>query len=200
MHARKYASEFFATFTLSYLVSLSIAFPVALPYATPTVAALTIGLLVYLIGPYSGAHINPAITVAMLSLKKISSKDAVFYVVAQMFGALAARFLLLMMHQTLTIPFSNDLQVVVAEGIGAFFLALGVCTVTLKKVDGLLAGVMVGASLFIGILTAIPFSNAILNPAVAFALGSYGPMYILGPIVGAVCGVWFGHFLHHRHA
>lgn len=194
MHMRKYVAELFATFMLSYLVSLSIAF--SLPLATPIIAALTLGLMVYVVGGVSGAHVNPAITVALLSLKKVSSRDAVFYVLAQMIGALAARFLLLIMHgQTLTVPMTNELHVAVAEGLGAFVLALGVCTAVSKKIDGILSGVVVGGSLLLGVLLAMPFSNGILNPAVAFALGSYGPMYILGPIVGAVAGVWFGHYL-----
>ncbi len=195
---RKYAAEFFATFMLSYLVSLSGAFP--LPFATPLIAATTLGLMVYVVGSVSGAHVNPAITIALLSLKKVSSRDAVFYVLSQMLGALTARILLLVMHgQTLLVPYTSELHVAVAEGIGAFVLALGVCTVVAKKVDGILAGLIVGASLFIGVLTAVPFSNAVLNPAVAFAIGSYGPMYILGPILGAVVGMWFGHYLFQRH-
>ncbi len=53
-----------------------------------------------------------------------------------------------------------------------------------------LSGVVVGGSLLLGIAIAAGFgSNGVLNPAVAFGIGSFGLMYIAGPILGAVCGM-----------
>jgi aquaporin Z len=60
--------------------------------------ALAFGLAVvamaYAIGPISGCHINPAITISMLVARKISGKDAAGYVVAQFIGAIVAAALL----------------------------------------------------------------------------------------------------------
>jgi glycerol uptake facilitator-like aquaporin len=50
---------------------------------------------------------------------------------------------------------------------------------------------VIGGSLAIGATIAAGLgSNAILNPAIAFGIGSFGIAYIIGPIVGAVLGMW----------
>jgi len=55
---------------------------------------LAVVVMAYAIGPISGCHINPAITISMLVARKISGKDAVGYVVAQFIGATIAAALL----------------------------------------------------------------------------------------------------------
>jgi len=56
---------------------------------------LTVLAMVYAIGPISGCHINPAITIAMFVAKKIESKDAMFYIVFQCVGAIIGAAILL---------------------------------------------------------------------------------------------------------
>ena len=51
---------------------------------------LTVVVMAYAIGPISGCHINPAITVSMLVAGKIKTRDAIGYIVAQLLGAVAA--------------------------------------------------------------------------------------------------------------
>jgi glycerol uptake facilitator-like aquaporin len=92
--------------------------------------------------------------------------------------------------ESASIPHDSYLSVGIAEAVGAFFLAFAVCTVTQKRVDPAVSGLVVGGSLLLGIYLAFPFSNGILNPAVALGIGSFGAMYILGPVVGAVAGAW----------
>jgi glycerol uptake facilitator-like aquaporin len=91
---------------------------------------------------------------------------------------------------TANVAHQSFLAVGFAEAIGAFFLVFAVTNVVLRKMETIVAGAVIGGSLLLGICMASPFSNGILNPAVAFGIGSFGPMYVLGPIVGAICGAW----------
>ncbi|MBI1812635.1 aquaporin [Candidatus Peregrinibacteria bacterium] len=194
MDFRRYAAELIGTFTLTLVVWLSIGF--AMPIATPVAASLTLCLFVYTIGTISGAHINPAVTVGLLSINKIKAKDAVFYVIAQLLGALLAmNFGHLLNGGTSVIGHEESLSVGIMEALGAFFLVFGICAVVYKKVHAAAAGIVIGGSLLLGIDVASPVSNAVLNPAVALGIGSFGPMYILGPIVGAVFAAWLYTFV-----
>jgi aquaporin Z len=189
MPYRKYAAELLGTFTLCLVVWLSVAF--SMPFATPVIAAFTLGMFVYTIGGVSGAHINPAVTIGMLSAGKIKMNDAIFYVVCQLAGAAIAMTLgRLLSGQVASVAYGTSLTAGIAEALGAFFLAFGVMTATMQKVPPAAAGIVVGGSLLLGIYIAFPFSNAIVNPAVALSINAFGPMEILGPIVGAVCGAW----------
>jgi aquaporin Z len=57
---------------------------------------LSLLAMVYTIGPISGCHINPAVTLGVLLAKRIGARDAAMYVVAQIFGAIAASALVLL--------------------------------------------------------------------------------------------------------
>ena len=76
---KKYIAEGLGAGTLTLVVALSLAgiFPVS----TPVLAGLVLGLFVYTIGYISGSHINPAVTLGVWSLNKISGKDALGYII-----------------------------------------------------------------------------------------------------------------------
>ena len=82
---RKYLAEITGTFILTFTVILSLAG--AAPMATPVAAALAVGIGVYMFGSLSGAHFNPAITLGVLAVRKISVQDAVLYITSQLIGA-----------------------------------------------------------------------------------------------------------------
>lgn len=194
MHYSRYLAELLGTFALTFMVWISVAF--AMPFPTPVMAALTLGVFVYLVGGISGAHFNPAITIALLTLKKISSKEAVLYMLAQLIGAALAMFVgTVLSGAGASVPQGGGFVVAVAEAIGAFFLAFGVTSVVKGKVSSEMSGIVIGTSLFIGIYAAFPFGNAILNPAVALGIGSFSALYILGPIAGAIAGAWACEYL-----
>ncbi|KXJ98085.1 MAG: Glycerol uptake facilitator protein [Parcubacteria bacterium OLB19] len=184
----KYIVEALGTGALTLVVGLSLigTFPVS----TPILAALTLGLFVYTIGHISGTHINPAVTLGAWSIGKIETKVAMFYIVAQMLGAGIA---MLFMSKFATLPelvVSGEGVIGLAEFLGAFFFTFGIASVVYGKVSGVLSGVVVGGSLLLGIAIAVLLgSNGVLNPAVAFGIGSWGLMYVFGPILGAICGM-----------
>lgn len=185
---KKYIAELLGTFALTFVVGLSLAgqFPVA----TPLLAALTLGLFVYTVGHISGTHLNPAITLALLSIKKIGMKDALAYLCVQFLGAFLASYLINVVSATASLNVVDSPWVLLAEGMGAFFFAFGVAAVVYGRVPKDMSGFGVGLSLFLGIsFAALMHSNGVLNPAVAFGIGSFGMMYVLGPVVGAVAGM-----------
>lgn len=190
MSYHKYAAEFLGTFMLALVVWVSVAFQIPFPI-TPIAAGLTLGLFVYTVGGISGAHLNPAVTIGVLSTGKIKTNDAVIYVVCQLAGGVVAMTVgSLLVGDSASLSYATSLTSGIAEALGAFLLTFGVMSATLQKVPPAASGIVVGGSLLMGAYIAAQFSNGILNPAVALAVGSFGPMEILGPIVGAVCGAW----------
>lgn len=185
---KKYIVEALGTFALTLAVGLSLAgqFPVS----TPILAALTLGLFVYSIGHLSGAHINPAVTIGAWSIKKINNEDAVGYLISQFFGAAVALTVMSQVISPVKMTVDASIMVGVAELIGAFFFTFGIASVIYSRTPSQLSGIMVGGSLLLGIAFATLLgSSGIINPAVALGIGSFGWMYIVGPILGAVAGM-----------
>ncbi len=185
---KKYIVEAIGTFALTLAVGLSLAgqFPVS----TPILAALTLGLFVYSIGNLSGAHINPAVTIGAWSIKKIETEDSIGYIIAQFFGAAVALTLMAQVISPAKMMIDNSVMVGVAELIGAFFFTFGIASVIYGRTPSQLSGIVVGGSLLLGVAFAALLGSAgIINPAVALGVGSFGWMYIFGPIIGAVAGM-----------
>ncbi len=187
----KYVAEFIGTFALAFVVLAAAASTATLPLAIPVIAGLTLALFVYTIGPVSGCHINPAVTIGQLSVGNINIKNAIGYLVAQTLGALAAVLVArwLMITSPLA-PGAFEEQVFVAEALGAFFFNFGIAAVVAGKVPKDFSGVVVGGSLLFGVLVAsLSGAAGILNPAVAVALNSASALYLVAPVVGAILGV-----------
>ena len=195
MKVQKYLAELIGAFALTLGVYLSIALD--MPLATPFVAALILGIGVYTVGSISGAHFNPAVSLAMASIKKLKWEEAVLYCIFQIVGAvLAAYFASWMLSGGgIDVMASDHLKVGVAEALGAAVLVFGVAAVTYEETHEGAAGLTVGGSLLVGILLASGFSNGILNPAVAIGLGSVSYTYLLAPVVGGVLAAWVYRYL-----
>ncbi len=193
---KKYIVEALGTGTLALAVTLSLAGHFAV--ATPIIAALVVTLFVYSIGHVSGAHLNPAVTIGVWSIGKIKTTEAVYYVIAQFIGAFIALFLA---SSFITLPamvISSSLLVGIAETFGTFFFTFGIASVVYGKTPGDASGVVIGGSLLLGIaIAALLGSNGVLNPAVAFGIGSFGSMYVIGPVVGSILGMNAYKYLAH---
>jgi len=185
---KKLIAEFVGAFGLTFAVGLSLAG--SFPVATAVVAAVTLGLFVYTVGAISGAHLNPAITLGLWSIKKIRAQEAAYYIVAQLLGGALALFLIGALATPAALVAGNSMHIMLAELIGAFFFGFGVAAVASQKVPAALSGLVVGGSLLLGIALAASLnSNGILNPAVALGIGSFTLAYIIGPIIGAILGM-----------
>lgn len=185
---KQYIAEFIGTLFLTLVVAVSLASGSAVP--TPVVAGWTLGLLVYTIGHISGTHINPAVTIGLWSLKKIKAKQALMYIVAQFLGAVGATIIIkLMKIVPASVVVMNSTPVFIAEMIGAAFFTFGIAAVVSNKVHEYLSGIVIGASLIVGIILTGGVSNGVLNPAVAFGIRSFSWIYLLAPIAGSLIGM-----------
>lgn len=196
---KKYIAEGIGTFALAFIVigTAAVVAKDVLPLPVPLIASLTLGLFVYTIGSISGCHINPAVTIGLLSVKKIEGQDAVLYVLSQMVGAVFA----VLLAQVFMIPIPAmaihfDPRVFAAEALGTLFFTFGIASVVYGNTKEQMSGVIVAWSLLFGILIAtMGHAFGILNPAVAFALNATSIVYILAPIIGSVAGFQVYRFL-----
>lgn len=184
---RKYLAEFIGTFFLVLIVSSSITNSFAIP--TPILAALMLGIFVYTIGSISGCHLNPAVTLGLMSLKKIKFKEALNYVLAQLLGATLALFVARVFEASPELVISDNTSVYYAELLGMVIFTFGISAVVLGQIDSKLNGIIVGTSLFLGLAVASTLgSAALLNPAVMLGLAISSPSYFMAEVLGSVIG------------
>jgi MIP family channel proteins len=174
------------------------------------VHAFALMLLIAALGGASGAHFNPAVTVGMLSTRRIGLRDAGAYVVMQLAGAVLAVLLVkVLMNSTgvaahfgapkvATGRFLDGSAVkgLVAEATGTFFLMWAIMsTIVNPRGNRALAPFVIGATLGLAVMCIAPLTGAGLNPARAFGpalWGGFGPAadwllaFVVGPVVGAV--------------
>jgi glycerol uptake facilitator-like aquaporin len=183
-HPARYVAELLGTFCLALGVGMTL---VGAPVITPLVAALTLGIAVYTLGPVSGAHLNPAVTIGLASVGKITMKQAGLYIAAQVIGGLLAMAAVAyLLQQSPAVTVDTSFRVALGEMFGAFILMMGVMAVVSHKVDAAATGCVIGLSLLLGITFAAAVSNGVLNPAVALSIKSISFYYIIAPVVGAV--------------
>jgi aquaporin Z len=203
---KKYIAELIGTFTLVFCGCGAI---VTNEFSDGTVThsgiALTFGLvvmsLIYAFGEISGAHFNPAVTIAFTYAKKFPLKEVPKYIIAQCLGAILAAIILLILFPDngflgTTLPKIDVWRVFLFEVILTFFLMLVIINVsTGSKESGIMAGIAIGGVVWLEVQFAGPITGASMNPA-----RSIGPaivsghiehlwLYIFAPILGAILAV-----------
>ena len=159
-------------------------------------------VMIYMGGHVSGAHYNPAISIAILLRGKMDAKDLGPYIVAQLLGAIAGAALVkTFTGDTLTVAPGEDasvLAILLAEVLFTFALALVILNVaTSKKTEGnSYYGLAIGFTVTAGAVAVGGISGGAFNPAVGIGPilidgtmgdGGFGNLwyYLVGPIVGA---------------
>ena len=177
---KKHLAEFLGTFVLVFAGTGAIVINQASHGAIAhTGIALTFGLVVlamiYTFGDVSGAHLNPAVTIAFAAARRLPWSEVPPYAVAQVCGAFAASGLLKVLfpaNPTLgtTLPTGTPLQSFVLEAVLTFILMLVILNVsTGAKEKGVTAGIAVGAVIGLEAMFAGPISGASMNPARSLA-------------------------------
>ncbi|XP_057433369.1 aquaporin NIP1-2-like [Lotus japonicus] len=169
---------------------------------------LTVMVLIYSVGHISGAHFNPAVTLAHASTRRFPLKQVPAYIVAQLIGSTLASGALRLMfngkddHFVGTLPAGSDLQAFLIEFIITFQLMFVISAVaTDNRAIGELAGIAVGSTIMINVLFAGPITGASLNPArslgPAIVHNNYTALwiYLVSPVMGAMAGTWVYDFI-----
>ncbi len=215
MLARKLIAEAFGTFAMVFAGTGAIVINhVSEGAITHVGIALTFGLVVmaviYAFGEVSGAHINPAVTLAFWAAGRFKSGMVLPYIAAQLAGAFAASLLLLALfgnvaHLGATLPAGSTAQSGVLEVVLTLILMaviLGVSTGA--RESGMMAGAAVGGVVALEAMFAGPISGASMNPArsIAPALVSmhleHVWIYVLAPVVGALAAVPLSAAVHDK--
>ncbi len=186
-------AEFLGTAILA-LVAMGAAryFNFTAPWYIGLAVGFALMVLVTTIGRVSGAHVNPAITLGLWTLRKIETSQAVVYIAAQLLGgALAFAFVEYVTDiEILNAGFSSfDLRIFVAELVGAAVFGFGVASVVMQKIEGAQAAMTIGFSLTIGIYIAAIAAPGFLNPAVALANNAWDKTTVIAPLLGSVLGM-----------
>lgn len=193
---QKLIAEFFGTTTLAFAVLASLS-TATTQIITPVVAGLVLMLFVYSIGSISGSHLNPAVTIGAWAIKKIPTKEAISYIIAQCLGGFAAFLLALYLFTNVSVGWTSESFVDFwAELLGMTVFSFGIASVIYKKTDATAAGLVIGGSLTLGIILALAAGSAgILNPAVGIALGMTSFSNITGALLGSVLGMHLYRYL-----
>ncbi len=202
-----YAAEFIGTFMLVFAIVFAVANaePLGL-LGIGLVHIFALTLAIHTLGGVSGGHFNPAVTIALLAVRRISSNHAIAYMIAQILGGLLACLIALILikdpaeasNYAAGVVFDEgplagaEWKGLVAEMIGTFFLMWAIMgtAINAKGVAGW-APWVIGGSLGLMVYVFGPSTNGSFNPARAIAPaifgGEMGPLwlYIVGPIIGA---------------
>ncbi|HOK58377.1 MAG TPA: MIP/aquaporin family protein [Methanothrix sp.] len=176
--------------------------------------AIAIAGVIYALGRVSGAHINPAVTIALWATRRFPSGEVIPYIVAQLIGASLGSLLFAAsagsdavmvggLGATAPFPGISFGQAVLAEAIGTFLLMLVIMGVAVdERAPQGFAGLIIGLTVGGVITTTGNIAGSSLNPARTFGpylidhimggpvLWSHYPIYVIGPVLGALVAVF----------
>jgi glycerol uptake facilitator protein len=219
-----YIAEFVGTLLLVFFITAAVSVYIAEPTRlnpNPFIDFSVIGLvhvfllfvLIQTLAVVSGAHFNPAVTVAMTALRQISTRDSAIYVVMQLLGAVAGAFLTkaLLLDEGKAENYGavgvSDLidgaifPGMVVEALGTFFLLWAIIGVAVNpRATKDWAAFAIGGALGMAVMVFAPLTGAGFNPAraigPALASGEWGGagefilVYLVAPVIGALVAVF----------
>ena len=203
---KKYTAEFIGTFALVFCGTGAVTInEVTNGEVTHVGIAVTFGLIVmamiYALGDVSGAHFNPAVTIAFTVNKNFAWKEVPAYIISQCAGGLAASCILKFLFPVsvllgTTMPAGSELQSFVLEIILSFFLMLVILNVAHgSKEQGMFAGLAIGSVVLLEAMFAGPISGASMNPIRSLAPAIVSKhtehvwVYLSAPFIGALIAV-----------
>jgi glycerol uptake facilitator protein len=171
--------------------------------------ALAVAIAIYAFGPISGAHINPAVTVALAATRRFPWGEAPAYIGAQLVGGAIGAALIVAAFGGEAVDLgtggtslADDItytQGIVTEALATFLLVTAIMALAVdRRAPAGWAGFMIGLAVAAAILASGPLTGGSLNPARTFGpmlitgIGggdaSWGdlPAYVIGPLIGSV--------------
>jgi aquaporin Z len=229
MNQRALAAEFIGTFMLVFggVGTAMYSGPSAGIVAVSLAFGLSVLCMAYAVGPISGGHFNPCVTVGLAAGGRFPASDAIGYIIAQVLGGIAAAFLLnLILSGTPVgagVPNWNTLalasnpnaygamsysmiSILLIEAIMAALFLIIIMGATSKRAPAGFAPIAIGLAVCLFHLISIPVTNTSLNPARSTATAIFGGgaalsalwMFWVAPILGAVVGAITAKWLHNE--
>ncbi len=200
----QYLAEFIGTFFMIFFGCGSMILAQTNPAYNgsfiPVVWGGAVSIMIYAVGHISGAHFNPAVTMAFWSTGRFPLKRVPGYIASQIAGALTASFVHLFIWGSehgfgstrLSVFLSGGFLVEVILSFALMFVIMSVATDS--RAVGELAGIAIGSTVALAAFVGGPLTNASMNPA-----RSLGPavlagdftnlwLYLLAPVIGTVLG------------
>ena len=216
---KKYISEFIGTCVLVFFGCGVAVVSSGNLVATSLAFGLAIVAMAYVIGNVSGCHVNPAVSLSMYLSKKMELKEFLWYVLAQVLGALAGTALLYLIFKGSSIGVANlgangyaslsatDISLlgaIVVEVILTFVFIYTILGVTSDESKSNVAGLVIGLTLTFVHLIGIRLTGTSVNPARSLApaifLGGNALkqvwVFIVAPLVGSVIATYVYKYLN----
>jgi aquaporin NIP len=204
---KKYYAEILGTFALVFcgtgaiIINQESAGVITHPGISFTFG-LIVMVMIYALGPISGAHLNPAVTIAFTVAKRFPLNQVLPYILSQAVGAFIASLTLKFLFTGneflgATMPAGTELQSFVLELILTFFLMLVIINVaTGSKEQGMFAGLAIGSTVLLEAMFAGPICGASMNPirsispAVVSGHLEHLWIYLTAPTIGAILAIF----------
>lgn len=194
----KYLTEFIGTFFLVLTIGLTVVGGVAM---APLAIGCSLMIMVYMGGHVSGAHYNPAVSLAVMMRGKLSSGEFIPYVGAQIAGAIAAAIVVNIVMGSTFAPAPSATASTMGSLLVEFLYTFALCLVVLnsataKGTEGnSFYGLAIGFTIVVAAFAGGPVSGGAFNPAVGIGPividavmgnGSWGNLwlYLVGPLLG----------------
>lgn len=191
-------AEFLGTGILTLVVLSVQRSQLGLAYFVAIAAGLSVIALTYAFSGVSGAHFNPALTLALWTARRVKTLPAILFIIVQLLGAWAAyglyRYFVNTDVKAVDQPFSG--RIMVAEAIGTMIFALAWASAAYNRFETSRFAPVAGIGFILAIIVASAASVGLANPALAvgarawevFGNSGWGN-YVLGPVLGAIIGV-----------
>ena len=206
-YLQKSLAECIGTFALVFFgcgsMMIGANFPDTIPTSgVPVIFGAIVAAMIYTIGHISGAHFNPAVTLAFTVTRHFPVKQLPYYWVAQCLGALVAIALLSFLVPDssefgATIPTVPMLPAFIWEVVLSFFMMFVIIAVaTDTRAEGVMAGIAIGIIVMLCAFIGGKFTGASMNPARSLApalfQGTLSTMwlYVVAPSCGTILGAF----------
>lgn len=163
-------------------------------------------VLIAMLGPISGAHFNPAVTLAFLLRREMSGREALLYTVAQVAGGVLGAWAVHLMFDLPILQFSTKARAGIGQWSGEFVATFGLVLVILVLLKHRAAAIPAAVALYITSAYWFTSSTSFANPAITLvrslsdtfsgiAPGDV-PLFLLAQLAGSACAVAMARWLN----
>ncbi|MEQ1704606.1 MAG: aquaporin [Rickettsiales bacterium] len=197
---QKCLAEFIGTFALLFFGCGSIMLGTIPDFAVPLIFGAIVATMIYTVGHISGAHLNPAVTLAFAITRHFPVRQVIPYWLAQFIGGIAAIALLSTIMPAsasygATIPtVSTSIALIWEIVLSAFLMFVIIAVATDTRAEGVMAGIAIGTIVALCSYLGGTFTGASMNPARSLAPALFQDtmnimwIYLTAPFIGTTIG------------